>query len=200
MLHLTSRNRQSTILCSAVMFLATLLCVAFMGCTQEDRTPPKPKPPRSRRTLTTPQVTQPQIDIHNAVAVIETEKGTIEIDFFADEAPNTVKNFIKNARLGYYKNQPFYRVESDTLIQAGSHMVNETMPIETSTRKPVRGVIVMVKEEGATVSDASEFFICLDTLELDGYTLFGKVTQGLDVIDSIKKGDRITQITIREKG
>ena len=200
MFSLTSRNRQSTILCSTVIFLATLLCTAFMGCTQEDRTPPKPKPPRARRTVTTPQKTQPQIDIHKAVAVMETEKGTIEIDFFAAEAPNTVKNFIQNARLGYYKNQPFYRVEPNTLIQAGSHMVNETMPIETTSQKPVRGVIAMAKEEGATVSDAAEFFICLDTLELDGeYTLFGKVIRGLDVIDSIKEKDRITTVTIREK-
>jgi peptidyl-prolyl cis-trans isomerase B (cyclophilin B) len=181
------------------MFLATLLCVSLIGCTQEDRTPPRPKPlPKGTGT---PQQTKPQIDIHNVVAVIETAKGDIEIDFFADVAPNTVKNFINNARLGYYKNEPFHRVLPNTLIQAGSHMVNETMPIETSTLKFTRGVIVMAKEPGATVSDATEFFICLDTLELDSeFTRFGKVTQGLNVIDSIKQGDRITKVTIREKG
>lgn len=199
MLSLTSRNRQSTILCFTVIFLATLLCVTFMGCTQEDRTPPRPKPLPKRTEIT--QQKKSEIDIHKVVAVIETDKGAIEIDFFADQAPNTVKNFINNARLGYYKNQPFHRVVPDTLIQAGSHMVNETMPIETTSQKPVRGVIAMAKEPGATVSDAAEFFICLDTLELDGeYTLFGKVISGFDVIDSIKQDDRITTVTIREKG
>jgi cyclophilin family peptidyl-prolyl cis-trans isomerase len=104
--------------------------------------------------------------------------------------------------LGYYNNELFHRVESGTLIQAGSRFVRDTtIPIETSDHQPIRGVLAMAKEEGATVAHAAEFFICLDTLELDGeYTLFGKVTKGLEVMDKIEKDDKISKIVIREKG
>ena len=59
----------------------------------------------------------------------------------------------------------------------------------------------MAKAEGATVADATQFFICLDTLILDSdYTLFGQVTNGLDVIDNIAVGDQIMTVKVREKG
>ncbi len=194
-----SRNRISNTTCFTVMLLAALFTIYLVSCSQEEKAPPKP---RARRTVSGPvQKKGPQIDIHNAIAVIETAKGTIEMEFFADTAPKTVENFIKNARLGYYKNEPFHRVEPETLIQAGSHMLRDTIPIEAGEHEPVRGVIAMAKEEGATEADAAEFFICLDTLVLDSdYTLFGKITKGLDVIDNIEQGDKIVNVTIREKG
>ncbi|MCZ6679124.1 MAG: peptidylprolyl isomerase [Candidatus Poribacteria bacterium] len=195
-----SRNPLSNITYCIAMLLVALFTVYVTSCSQEEKAgPPKPRP---RRTASGPaQEKKPKIDIHNTVAVIETVKGMIEVEFFADDAPQTVENFIKNARLGYYKNEPFHRVEPQTLIQAGSHMLRDTIPIETSDHKPVRGILVMAKETGATVADASEFFICLDTLELDSeFTMFGKVTKGFDVIDSIKQGDKILTVTLREKG
>ena len=63
-----------------------------------------------------------------------------------------------------------------------------------------RGVVAMAKEEGASVSYASEFFICRDSTILDSdYTIFGNVTGGMDVVDNIAVGDVITNITIRSK-
>jgi cyclophilin family peptidyl-prolyl cis-trans isomerase len=200
MLRLNS-NRLCIITRSAVVLLVMLCIVAFTSCSQQEkRESPAPK---ARRTGTgQTQKTKSEIAIHNAIAVIETAKGEIEVEFFADAAPKTVENFIKNARLGYYNNELFHRVESGTLIQAGSRFVRDTtIPIETSDHQPIRGVLAMAKEEGATVAHAAEFFICLDTLELDGeYTLFGKVTKGLEVMDKIEKDDKISKIVIREKG
>ena len=197
MLYLNS-NWLNIIARSAAVFLVTLCMVFFTNCSQEKREPPKARPPPTGSVQR--QKTDPQIDIHNAIAVIETAKGTIEIEFFADAAPKATGNFIKNTRLGYYNNEPFHRVEPGLLIQAGSPLVTDTIPIETSDLRPVRGVAAMAKEEGAIVADAVEFFICLDTLELDGaYAMFGKVAKGLDVIDKIKQGDKILKITIRKK-
>lgn len=194
-----SRNRLSFTGYFAVILFAAMFIVYLASCSQEKQGPPKP---RTRPTRDgTLQKIESQIDIQNAMAVIETAKGMIEVEFFADVAPKTVANFIKNARSGYYRNETFHRVEPGLLIQAGSRLVSETIPIESSDHKPVRGMLAMAKEQGETVADASEFFICLDTLELDSdYTLFGKVTKGLDVMDNIKPGDKIVKVFIREKG
>ena len=193
------RNQFSNIAGSAVMLLATLFPIYLASCSQEEKAAPMPRARRAGSSVA--QKTKSKIDIHNTMVVIETAKGAIEVEFFADTAPKTVANFIKNARLGYYNNETFHRVEPGKLIQAGSHMLRDTIPIEMSDRQPIRGVIAMAKEEGASVADAAEFFICLDTLELDSnkYTLFGKITKGLDIIDNIEQGDKISKVTLREK-
>ena len=195
------RNRRSYIERFIVIFLAALFSVYLVSCSQEQKGPPKPKA-RPTASAETTQTAKSTLDIHNAMAVIETDKGTIEVEFFADVAPKTVENFLKNARLEYYNHTTFHRVESGKLIQAGSRFpIEDTIAIETSDHKPVRGILAMAKEEGATVADATQFFICLDTLILDSdYTLFGQVMKGLDVIDSIAVGDQIMTIKVREKG
>ena len=198
---LQSKNRRSYIERFTVLFIAALFTVYLVSCTQEQKGPPKPKA-RPTVSADTMQTAKTKIDIHSAVAVIETDKGAIEVEFFADVAPNTVENFLKNARLEYYNRGKFHRVEPGKLIQAGSRFpIEDTIAIETSDHKPVRGILAMAKAEGATVADAAQFFICLDTIILDSdYTLFGQVTNGLDVIDNIAAGDQIMSITIREKG
>lgn len=142
---------------------------------------------------------EPQIDPAKAIAVIETAKGNIEFEFYAADAPNTSKHFIKNASKGFYRNEPFHRVE-DLIIQAGSTFANETLPIEKSDKPLEKGVVLMAKEEGADVSDGDEFFICKDAIALDDdYTTLGKVIKGLDVLDKIVQDDKIVNITIRER-
>ena len=196
-----NRNRRSYIERFTVMFLAALFTVYLVSCSQEQKGPPKPKA-RPTASAETMQTAKSKLDIHNAMAVIETAKGAIEVEFFADVAPKTVENFLKNARLEYYNHATFHRVEPGKLIQAGSRFpIEDTIAIEASDHKPVRGILAMAKAEGATVADATQFFICLDTLILDSdYTLFGQVMKGLDVIDSIVVGDQIMTIKVREKG
>ena len=57
----------------------------------------------------------------------------------------------------------------------------------------------MVTEEGSSVADGDEFLICKDAIVNEGWTVLGKVTKGLDVLDSIVKNDKIENITIRER-
>lgn len=198
---LQNKNRRSYIERFTVMLLAALFTVYLVSCSQEQKGPPKPKA-RPTVSADTMQTAKSKIDIHNAMAVIETDKGAIEVEFFADVAPKTVENFLKNARLEYYNHGEFHRVDPGKLIQAGSRFpIEDTIAIETSDHQPVRGILAMAKAPEATVADAAEFFICLDTIILDSdYTLFGKVTKGLEVIDKIAVGDQIMAIKIREKG
>lgn len=196
-------KRQQYHRCHSLVLAALLIAAAsflplLMSCTQEEKKAPAP---RARRTSTgTVQTTaKPAIDPTSVIAVIETAKGKIEFEFLA-AAPETARNFIKNANLNNYKDEEFHRVEP-LLIQAGSRFVrNETIPIENGSQKMSRGVVAMAKEVGASVADASEFFICRDTTLVDSdYTVFGTVISGMEVVDSIVMDDAITNITIRDK-
>jgi len=194
------QNKQHRQFASAALFvLATLFATFVLSCAQEEQKAPAP---RARRTGTGSTITaaKPQIDPATAVAVIETAKGNIEFEFLATEAPETSKNFIKNAQVMYYKGEKFNRAE-ELLIQAGSKLAaGDTLPIENGAKEMSRGVVAMAKEEGTSVSYASEFFICRDSTILDSeYTIFGNVISGMDVVDSIEQDDVITNITIRNK-
>ena len=183
---------------AALLVLATMFATFVLSCAQEERKAPAPRARRSGTGAITSA--KPQIDPATSVAVIETAKGTIEFEFLATEAPETAKNFIKNAQVEYYKGEKFYRVE-ELLIQAGSKLAaGDTLAIENGAKEMTRGVVAMAKEEGASVSYASEFFICRDETILDSeYTIFGNVISGMDVVDSIAQDDVITNITIRNK-
>ena len=200
MLRKPQQNKQHQQFASAALLvLATLFATFVLSCAQEEKKAPAP---RARRAGTGSTITaaKPQIDPATAVAVIETAKGTIEFEFLATEAPETSKNFIKNAQVMYYKGEKFNRAE-ELLIQAGSKLAaGDTLPIENGAKEMSRGVVAMAKEEGTSVSYASEFFICRDSTILDSeYTIFGNVTSGMDVVDSIVVDDVITNITIRSK-
>lgn len=141
----------------------------------------------------------PDIDPADAIAVIQTARGVIEFEFYASDAPIASKNFIKNANSANYRNEHFHDVQ-ELFIQAGSRLANDTIPIEKSDHPLVKGVVLLAKTPGETVSDGDEFFICKDTIELDeDYTILGKVVSGLDILDSIVKYDKITDITIRKR-
>ncbi len=195
--HQNKQHRQFA--SAALLVLATLFATFVLSCAQEERKAPAPRARRSG-TGTTTTAAKPQIDPATSVAVIETAKGSIEFEFLATEAPETSKNFIKNAQVEYYKGEKFYRVE-ELLIQAGSKLAaGETLAIENGAKEMSRGVVAMAKEEGASVSYASEFFICRDETILDSeYAIFGNVISGMDVVDSIAQDDVITNITIRKK-
>ncbi len=196
-----------------ILVLACLFVIFVSGCAQQDQKSSESTTQQTETETTTPQEvikpavdsekteseTTPMIDAANAIAVIETAKGNIEFEFYATDAPQTSKSFVKNANLGYYRGEDFHTVE-ELFIQAGSTFVDETLPIEKSGHRLEKGVVLMAKEPGASVSDAGEFFICKDAIALDeDYTTLGKVIKGLEVLDSIEKNDKIVNITIRER-
>lgn len=139
-------------------------------------------------------------------AEILTEKGLMVVDLYETETPGTVANFVKLAESGFYNGLTFHRVIPDFVIQGGCPNGTGTggpgwrIKCETSSGKQFhdRGVLSMAHAGKDT--GGSQFFIChsrTNTAHLDGvHTCFGCVTEGLDVIDEIRAGDKIESITI----
>lgn len=142
-------------------------------------------------------------------AVIRTEKGDMKAELYEHETPITVANFCKLASAGFYDGLTFHRVIPDFVIQGGCPFgdgtgdAGYTIPCETSAPRQYhdRGVMSMAHRGKDTGS--CQFFICLNretTKHLDGvHTAFGRIVEGLDVIDDIRAGDTILSITIEEK-
>ncbi len=192
----------------ALLVIACLSVISLIGCSQQEKEASETNTEQSETQQTvikpTPEPEQPKPEAKpmiapaNAIAVIETAKGNIEFEFYADDAPQASKNFIKNASMGYYRSEKFHRVE-ELLIQAGSSLTDESLPIEKSDRPLEKGSVVMVTEEGSNVADGDEFLICKDPIVNEGWTVLGKVTKGLEVLDNIVANEKIENITIRER-
>lgn len=136
-------------------------------------------------------------------AVIKTSRGNITLTLFADQAPNTVKNFIAKAKSDYYKGIPFHRVE-DWVVQGGDPTPQHDgtgggqMQTELNSLPFVRGSVGVARGQNINISNDSQFFITkTDAAWLNQqYTNFGTVTSGMDVVDKIKIGDKILGITV----
>ncbi|MBP9700184.1 peptidylprolyl isomerase [Candidatus Woesebacteria bacterium] len=133
-------------------------------------------------------------------AKIETSKGMIELELYPDAAPGTVSNFTTKASSGFYKNLTFHRVE-DWVIQGGDPDGNGTgggkMPTELSALPFVEGSLGVARGGDIKVSNDAQFFICTQECSwLNGqYTIFGKVTKGMDIVKKIAIGDKILSVT-----
>lgn len=148
-------------------------------------------------------------------AEIHTPKGVMKIEFYFDDAPNTVANFIKLAEAGFYNGLAFHRVIPNFVIQGGCPFSRDMTDRRVGTGGPGysidceldgnrqyhdRGVLSMAHAGRNT--GGSQFFIChsrTNTSHLDrNHTCFGKVYEGLEVIDQIRQGDAIDKIVIVE--
>jgi peptidylprolyl isomerase/peptidyl-prolyl cis-trans isomerase B (cyclophilin B) len=139
-------------------------------------------------------------------AVITMEKGgDIVIEFYPNDAPKTVENFVKLANKGFYNGVTFHRREEGFVIQGGDPKGNGTggpgytIPAEFNKQKHVRGAVAMARTSDPN-SAGSQFYICLAPANfLDGqYTVFGIVTKGMDVVDKVKVGDKMKTVKIVE--
>lgn len=141
-------------------------------------------------------------------AELHTEKGVMKIEFYEQDAPKAVENFVKLSKKGFYDGLTFHRVLPDFVIQGGCPKgtgaggPGYTIDCETKGNNQYhdRGVLSMAHAGKNT--GGSQFFICHSrnrTSHLDGvHTCFGKVVEGLDVIDQIKPNDKIVKIVINE--
>ncbi|MCG6187903.1 peptidylprolyl isomerase [Maribellus maritimus] len=141
-------------------------------------------------------------------AEIYTSKGVMKIKFFEEDAPGTVANFVKLAKDGFYDGLNFHRVIPNFVIQggcpdktgAGGPGYTIKCELDGDNQYHERGVLSMAHAGKDT--GGSQFFICHNrenTKHLDKHhTCFGKVYEGLDVIDDIRQGDEIEKIEIIE--
>ncbi len=141
-------------------------------------------------------------------AEIKTEKGTMKVEFYDEDAPNTVANFVKLSKEGYYDGLTFHRVIPNFVVQGGcpngdgrggpGYTID--CELDGGNQYHDRGVLSMAHAGRNT--GGSQFFICHsrdNTAHLDGnHTCFGKVVEGMDVIDNIRQGDKIEAVVIHE--
>jgi peptidyl-prolyl cis-trans isomerase B (cyclophilin B) len=137
---------------------------------------------------------------------IKTSKGDMKGELFHHNAPGTVSNFQKLSNDGFYNGLSFHRVIPNFVIQGGCPKGDGTggpgynIPCETQggNQRHERGVLSMAHAGRNT--GGSQFFVCHsrdNTAHLDGnHTCFGRVSTGLDVLDSILPGDKIIEITV----
>jgi len=136
------------------------------------------------------------------VAVLDTTMGKIVLEFFPNAAPNHVANFKKLARQGFYDGSQFHRVIEGFMIQGGDPNSKDNDPsndgtgnagyqikAEFNTISHKKGIVSMARGAYSVDSASCQFFIMLaDTPRLDGqYTVFGKVIEGMDVVEKIGK-------------
>ncbi|MBN1769494.1 MAG: peptidylprolyl isomerase [Prolixibacteraceae bacterium] len=141
-------------------------------------------------------------------AEIHTEKGVMKVKFYEEDAPKTVANFVKLAEDGFYDGLTFHRVIPNFVIQggcpdgtgAGGPGYSIKCELDGNNQYHDRGVLSMAHAGRDT--GGSQFFICHsreNTAHLDRkHTCFGKVYEGLEVIDKIRQGDEIEKILIFE--
>ncbi len=146
-------------------------------------------------------------------AEIHTSKGVMKVNFYEKDAPNTVANFVKLAESGYYDGLAFHRVIPNFVIQGGCPFSKDMNDPRVGTGGPGyqinceltggnqyhdRGVLSMAHAGRNT--GGSQFFICHsrdNTAHLDrNHTCFGKVIEGVEIIDQIRQGDAIERIVI----
>lgn len=160
-------------------------------------------------------------------ALINTEKGDIRLELFADEAPQTVNNFVFLARDGFYDGLTFHFVRPELVAQTGDPTCTAsaavtcsgedgpgyTLPAETNEKKHVAGSVAMAEETDTQVTNGSQFFIALQDLpQLEGHnTVFGQVAdeKSMDVVQSLTArewrdpnappGDEILSVAIEER-
>jgi peptidyl-prolyl cis-trans isomerase B (cyclophilin B) len=150
-------------------------------------------------------------------ATIETDKGTIVAELFADDAPKTVENFEKLASDGFYDGIAFHRVIPGFVVQGGDPITKEkgadhpragsggpgyTIPCETDGERQVHHTGALSMAHAGRNTGGSQFFIVLDEANarhLDRkHTVFGQVTEGMDVVQSLRKGDVMTSVRVQD--
>ena len=153
----------------------------------------------------------------NPTATIETDKGKIVIELYPDAAPETVKNFVTLIQQGFYDELTFHRYAPNFVIQGGDpqgdgrggpgwQIRGEFQDEELRAKMPLheKGVVAMARTPHPD-SAGSQFYICLNPdanayQHLNGqYTTFGRVVEGIAVVDQLRAGDQMNKVTTSAK-
>ena len=171
------------------------IAIALLSAACSSKQEPAPSQPPTSQTPSS----QPAGD--NKIAVIETSAGTIKIELLANEAPKTAENFKELAESGRYDGTVFHRIHSGFMIQGGDPKgdgsggqtaTGRPLPNEVNPASPLyqggykRGLVAMANMGGRPETGSSQFFIMHGFNALPPqYTIFGRVTEGMDTVDKI---------------
>lgn len=176
----------------------SLLVILMSGCAAPEKTKTiktEPKEQAKQMSEETNKYTE---------AVIETNKGSITFKFYKEDAPNTVDNFVKLVEKNFYDGLTWHRVVPGFVIQGGCPKGDGTggpgynVKAEFNSRPHLIGTVAMARAMDPD-SAGSQFYICLGAQpSLDNkYTVFGQVSEGQDVVNSIVVGDSIKKIIVK---
>src|SRR6188472_3306573 len=209
-------------ICLAALILATVNPVLAAA---QRRTAPKPTTAAAQKPVTAPFTTPLTLaEMTGKQAVVNTTAGTIVIDLRPDLAPNHAGYFMKLAREHAFDGTIFHRVVRMAIIQGGDPLSKDpakaklygtgglgVLKAELSAERATRGAVAAVLQPNRPDSAGSQFFVCVtDQPALDGkYTIFGRVAEGLDVVQKISETPAtadglatervaITSVTIRD--
>ncbi len=196
--------------------LAALILLGA-GCVPASQVPPTPSAAPSTPAATNPSPSVnptttlsnpgklPDDQITGKLVRISTAKGDIVLELYPKTAPLAVSNFIYLTEKGFYNNLTFHRREEGFVIQGGDPKGNGTggpgyrfADELTDSYRYERGILAMANSGPST--NGSQFFIMLkDTPLPKNYTIFGKVVSGLETVDKIVVGDKMTAVTVEAK-
>jgi cyclophilin family peptidyl-prolyl cis-trans isomerase len=180
----------------SVFGFVALSALLFVGCGGSNN----PEPAKSPAAAAPQPPSQPASSAENKIVVIQTTAGAIKIELLANEAPKTAENFRLLAERGLYNGTIFHRVISGFMIQGGDPLGNGSGG-QTATGQPLpnevnrasqlyqggykRGLVAMANS-GSPQTAGSQFFIMHQNYPLQpNYTVFGRVIEGMEVVDKI---------------
>ena len=145
----------------------------------------------------------PKKEAQKPMVTIETEKGKIVFEMFPEVAPKTAARITELIQQKFYNGLIFHRVVPGFVIQGGDPLGNGTggtgtkLSAEFSSLKHQPGAVAMARAKDPNSADC-QFYICLGSPSwLDGqYTIFGQVTQGMEVVQKIQVGDKMLKVTV----
>ncbi len=141
------------------------------------------------------------------VVLMETNKGQIKVRIYLEDAPITAKNFLDLVERGFYNGLTFHRWEKDFCIQGGDPTgtgtggSGKTIPLEVKPhlKHDAAGVIAMARTSDPNSATSQFYFTLGQASFLDGqYAVFGRVTEGLENVLKLRKGDSMTKVSVAE--
>ena len=193
-----------------VVALGLWLGIGLTGCQQSAQVPDQVAPtaaPPAPVTPAEPATTTKPAEGDMTTITLVTDKGDIKLQLFDEDTPITAGSFLLLSEEGFYNGITFHRVEPGFVIQGGDPKGNGTggpgftIPDEVRPNlKHDRGMLSMAKTS-APNTGGSQFFVCLGGPNVTGHldmkhTVFGKVLEGMDVVDQIRKGDKILEARV----
>jgi cyclophilin family peptidyl-prolyl cis-trans isomerase len=201
-MHVNSNQGWTRIAALSVVALILIACVNAFPCyaSHGDHMPKAGK----KGTMTST----------NPIVVMETTKGTIKLEIYKEDSPITSQNFLDLVQRGFYNGLTFHRYEPNFCIQGGDPRGTgsggfidpmtkreRTIPLEISPnhKHSEAGMLAMARSSDPN-SASSQFYITLAPASwLDGqYAIFGKVVDGIGVVEALRKGDKMTKVTLAE--
>lgn len=193
------------------LFLISFFVVSFTGFVAAQEPTPTPTPASTKKTNqrppseTTQKTTEPfdTADVKKMAAQcarLETELGNIELEFFPESAPESVRNFLNLSAIGFYDTTLFSRVVPNFVVQGGNlgtrlvkpdgffSRARRNVPDEPSLIKHERGIVSMARGDEPNSASTHFFILVSDSKHLDGkFAAFARVTKGMEVVDEINK-------------